>query len=111
MLTFVFAVALVWLKHIVRRCYVHLRRRGRILRQVVVVGANEEGRAIAEMLELAPELGYRVVGFVDDLAGSNGIKVLGPTADGPAIGGPATDGLAIDGPATDGPAPPSPAPA
>ena len=81
-LTFVFAVALVWLeRELVRRCYVHLRRRGRFLRQVVVVGANEEGRAIAEMLELAPELGYRVVGFVDDLAGSNGIKVLGRTAD------------------------------
>jgi len=81
-LTFVFAVALVWLeRELVRRCYVHLRRRGRILRQVVVVGANEEGRAIADMLELAPELGYRVVGFVDDLAGSNGIKVLGRTAD------------------------------
>ena len=81
-LTFVFGVPLVWFeRELVRRCYVHLRRRGRFLRQVVVVGANEEGRAIAEMLELAPELGYRVVGFVDDLAGSNGIKVLGRTAD------------------------------
>jgi exopolysaccharide biosynthesis polyprenyl glycosylphosphotransferase len=80
LLTTAFALAFVWLeRELVRRCYSQLRRHGRFLRRVVIVGANEEGRAIGDMLRLVPRLGYRVLGFVDDVASTNGINVLGPT--------------------------------
>jgi exopolysaccharide biosynthesis polyprenyl glycosylphosphotransferase len=42
-----------------------IRRRGRDLRQMVVVGTNARAICFARNLELQPELGYRIVGFVD----------------------------------------------
>ncbi|MGH8978685.1 MAG: sugar transferase [Acidimicrobiia bacterium] len=82
LLTAIFALVFVWLeRELVRRCYSQLRKHGRYLRRVIVVGANEEGRAIGEMLRVVPRLGYDVVGFVDDVSSSNGITVLGSTAD------------------------------
>lgn len=50
---------------IVRRCFATLRRRGRLMRKVVIVGSNLEGEALCHMLENDPALGYEVVGFVD----------------------------------------------
>lgn len=55
-------------REIARRLFIRLRERGRIVRQVIVVGANPEGRDIAAMLKAEPWLGYEVVGFVDDNA-------------------------------------------
>ena len=52
-------------RHVVRRVFERLRRGGRLLRQVVIVGSNSEGMALCEMLESEPGLGYEVVGFVD----------------------------------------------
>jgi exopolysaccharide biosynthesis polyprenyl glycosylphosphotransferase len=43
-----------------------MRRRGRNLRQMVVVGTNPRAIRFARKLELRPELGYRIVGFADD---------------------------------------------
>jgi exopolysaccharide biosynthesis polyprenyl glycosylphosphotransferase len=43
-----------------------VRRRGRNLRQMVVVGTNPRAIRFARKLELRPELGYRIAGFVDD---------------------------------------------
>jgi len=43
-----------------------LRRRGRALDRVVIVGAGETGRTVMGNLVARPELGYQVVGFVDD---------------------------------------------
>jgi exopolysaccharide biosynthesis polyprenyl glycosylphosphotransferase len=43
-----------------------LRRRGLGVRQVLVVGAGEVGRTVMRTIVARPELGYRVVGFVDD---------------------------------------------
>ena len=43
-----------------------LRRRGRNLRHVLLVGSNQRAVSIAESLRLERELGYRIVGFVDD---------------------------------------------
>lgn len=51
---------------VVRRVFQHLRRQGRMLRTVVIVGWNREGTAISDMLESEPALGYRIVGVVDD---------------------------------------------
>jgi exopolysaccharide biosynthesis polyprenyl glycosylphosphotransferase len=43
-----------------------LRRRGRNLRHLLIVGTNARARDIADRLESRPDLGYRLVGFVDD---------------------------------------------
>ncbi len=43
-----------------------LRKRGRNLRTVLIVGANTRGVQFAQKLESQPELGYRVGGFVDE---------------------------------------------
>ncbi|MDQ1397989.1 MAG: hypothetical protein QOG64_3248 [Acidimicrobiaceae bacterium] len=53
-------------REIVRRAFQFHRRRGRLLRPVLVVGANLEGLAISTDLTDDPTLGYRVVGFTDD---------------------------------------------
>lgn len=43
-----------------------LRRRGRNLRQVIVVGTNARAVDFANSILARPELGYRLAGFVDD---------------------------------------------
>ena len=42
-----------------------IRRRGRNLREMVVVGTNPRAIRFARKIEFRPELGYRIVGFVD----------------------------------------------
>jgi FlaA1/EpsC-like NDP-sugar epimerase len=54
--------------------------------RTLLVGAGRAGSLIAQELVLHPELGYRVVGFLDDAeekqgARINGIRVLGTCAD------------------------------
>ncbi len=60
-LIFVFGVRL-GIREILR----HLRRRGRFLHHVLIVGAGALGRELAQTLRGHPELGLRVVGFLDD---------------------------------------------
>ena len=43
-----------------------LRRRGIGVERVLIVGAGEVGRAVMRSIMAQPELGYQVVGFVDD---------------------------------------------
>jgi len=43
-----------------------LRRRGLAVDRVLIVGAGEVGRTVMRNLVAQPELGYQVVGFVDD---------------------------------------------
>jgi exopolysaccharide biosynthesis polyprenyl glycosylphosphotransferase len=43
-----------------------LRKRGHGIRRAVIVGAGEVGRSVMRSIVARPELGYRVVGFVDD---------------------------------------------
>ncbi|MCU1428501.1 MAG: putative undecaprenyl-phosphate glycosylphosphotransferase [Actinomycetia bacterium] len=82
LLTFCFALAFVAAdREATRRVFEALRRRGRMMRPVVIVGANGEGHAIADMLDSQPWLGYRVLGFVDDVRSSDGSRtVFGPTS-------------------------------
>ena len=42
-----------------------LRKRGRNLRDIVIVGTNDRALEFARRLVSRPELGYRIVGFVD----------------------------------------------
>jgi len=66
---------------VLRFGFERLRRRGRNLRYVLVLGAGERGQAFAAKLEGHRELGLRVVGFLDDdatFASSNRWPYLGP---------------------------------
>ena len=49
-----------------RSLLVALRSRGRNSRFVLIVGTNERAIAFAEAIRARPELGYHIVGFVDD---------------------------------------------
>jgi exopolysaccharide biosynthesis polyprenyl glycosylphosphotransferase len=63
-----------------------LRVRGRNLRFVLVVGTGRRAAQLVRSIENAPELGYRVVGFVDDVdLGAAGPRMLGRIADLPAV--------------------------
>jgi exopolysaccharide biosynthesis polyprenyl glycosylphosphotransferase len=57
-----------------------LRRRGVGLRRAVIVGAGELGRRIMQSIVAQPDLGYQVVGFVDDLRREDigRFRALGP---------------------------------
>ena len=75
-------------REVARRIFLRLRSGGRMVRYVVIAGANPEGRDIAAMLQAEPWLGYKVIGFVDDNASPRdpvpGVPLLGGVAD---IGG------------------------
>ena len=53
-------------REVARQLFRHLRRTGRLLRRVVIVGGNDEALELATMLAGDPNLGYEVVGFVHD---------------------------------------------
>ncbi|MDF1513368.1 MAG: undecaprenyl-phosphate glucose phosphotransferase [Anaerolineae bacterium] len=42
------------------------RRKGRVIRRVVIVGAGEVGRRVMRTVVARPDLGYRILGYVDD---------------------------------------------
>lgn len=70
-LIFVYAIALMILllvtARLVRRGILsYLRRRGTGILSVLIVGAGEVGRHVMRNLVARPDLGYQVVGFVDD---------------------------------------------
>jgi exopolysaccharide biosynthesis polyprenyl glycosylphosphotransferase len=70
----------------IRRLLRTLRTRGMLTIPTIVLGANEEGRALAEQFLSDPSSGVRVVGFVDDSLrpGStvvDGLVVLGGLED------------------------------
>jgi exopolysaccharide biosynthesis polyprenyl glycosylphosphotransferase len=51
---------------IVRRFQEGMRRRGRNLHYILILGTNRRAIAFASRIEAKPELGYRILGFVDD---------------------------------------------
>jgi exopolysaccharide biosynthesis polyprenyl glycosylphosphotransferase len=62
-----------------------VRRRGRNLRSILIIGAGRRGRSFAESIQRRPELGYRVVGFLDDSGGPGPAPLLGGIGDLPRI--------------------------
>jgi exopolysaccharide biosynthesis polyprenyl glycosylphosphotransferase len=54
----------------VRALFARMRRRGSMLRTVLIAGRNAEGNLVREMLEADPALGYNFAGFVEDLVES-----------------------------------------
>jgi Undecaprenyl-phosphate glucose phosphotransferase len=58
--------ATIFLRLLYRTALHMARRRGFDTRRVVIVGAREPGQVIADTITRAPELGYRVQGFLSD---------------------------------------------
>jgi exopolysaccharide biosynthesis polyprenyl glycosylphosphotransferase len=80
-------VALAYaVREAVRRTLERRWRAGVGLKRVLIAGAGELGRMVAERILHHRELGYQVVGFVDDRAGGDhlgyrGLPLLGTLAD------------------------------
>jgi exopolysaccharide biosynthesis polyprenyl glycosylphosphotransferase len=49
-----------------RACLMALRRRGGNSRHILIIGTNERATEFARRISSHPELGYHIVGFVDD---------------------------------------------
>lgn len=72
-------------RFVVRRIIYYLRHRGHFMAPAYIVGANEEGIAIAEQLMSAPIAGVNIIGFLDDTKNVGeevlpGVVVHGPTS-------------------------------
>ena len=65
---------------VARALFDRARRRGTMLRPVVIAGRNAEGQLVRSMIEDDPSLGYRFDGYVEDLVESE----PGPLPAGPA---------------------------
>jgi len=69
-------------RFLMRRVVRAMRRRGHLMASALIVGADEQGRAIARQLKSEADSGLRVKGFVDDFLPSgtpiqDGLRVLG----------------------------------
>jgi exopolysaccharide biosynthesis polyprenyl glycosylphosphotransferase len=80
------AIGLVWLSRLILDALLRdAHRRGRDLERVLVVGDGEQAQLVDEKIQVAPELGYRVVGFVGDSPSPRVEPVLGQLKDVPRI--------------------------
>jgi len=73
-------------RFLLRRVAYRLRRRGYFVSPTLIVGANEEGLALAEQLQRWTTSGLKLLGFVDDEKETgthllNGLQVLGNTGE------------------------------
>ena len=78
------AILLIWITRVIVDTIMRwFRARGVDVAGVLIVGAAEPGHIVLEKIRHAPELGYRVVGFVDDghPDARGGAPVLGTLAD------------------------------
>ena len=60
------SVLMVTSRVLLRLWLAALRRRGHNLRYMLILGTNSRAMGFARRIEANPELGYRIVGFVDD---------------------------------------------
>jgi len=59
-------LTIIFYRFTFRRLIYRLRQRGLFLKRSLIVGANQEGQAMAEQFRSVPTAGVHVVGFVDD---------------------------------------------
>ncbi len=91
LLVFVFGILFVGGgRFLVRRVLAWLHRRGRLRTRMLIVGANEQGQAIARQFRAAAGAGVDVVGFIDDFLPVGAPVPLGddPEATLRVLGGP-----------------------
>lgn len=66
---------------VARAMFDRARRRGTLLRPVLIAGRNAEGRLVRSVIDDSPHLGYRFEGFIEDLLqaqpGESPLAVLG----------------------------------
>jgi putative colanic acid biosysnthesis UDP-glucose lipid carrier transferase len=60
------AIMIITQKLLLQTILIELRKRGRNVRRMLVVGAKSTGMNFTEMLSQNPHFGYNVLGFVDD---------------------------------------------
>lgn len=77
-------------RFLIRQMRHHLRQYGLGVHQVLLIGAGDVGRMVMRTAVARPELGYHVIGFLDDnpAKGQTDIgpfKALGPTSNFPEI--------------------------
>jgi len=60
------AAVLVVSRLVMRMSLAHLRKHGRNLHYILILGTNPRAIEFASKIEANPDLGYRIVGFVDD---------------------------------------------
>ena len=79
--TLLVLVSLLAARISIRALFARMRRRGQMLRTVLIAGRNAEGNLVREMLEADPALGYNFAGFVEDLVetepGESPLALLG----------------------------------
>lgn len=75
-----------------RRVVQQLRERGYFVRKVIIIGANEEGRAIARQFQSNPRAGIKIVGFIDDKVNVD----TEPVSRIPALGSTASIGKLVE---------------
>jgi exopolysaccharide biosynthesis polyprenyl glycosylphosphotransferase len=83
-------ILVIGLRFSIRRVIYAARRRGHLLTPALIIGANDEGRALAEQLRNWPSSGLYITGFIDNHKPlgsfvSNGYKVVGRLDDLEAI--------------------------
>ncbi len=70
----VFIVFIIGTARLLRRAMLRtLYRRGYLVDRVLVIGSGEVGRGVIRTLLARPDLGFRVVGYLDDGSGENNI--------------------------------------
>ncbi|HEV7664550.1 MAG TPA: undecaprenyl-phosphate glucose phosphotransferase [Chloroflexota bacterium] len=81
------SIGLVWLTRVVLDALLReAHRRGRDLVRVLIVGDGEQAQLVEAKIRAAPELGYRVAGFIGNGAATAVVRpVLGGLADIPTI--------------------------
>jgi exopolysaccharide biosynthesis polyprenyl glycosylphosphotransferase len=60
------SLIMIILRIIKRLCLNYLRKRGFNTKNIVIVGSNSRALKFAEKISSAPELGFKILGFVDD---------------------------------------------
>ena len=75
---------------IIRICYLVYKRFFKRTKNILIVGAGQDGKLIAEEIQSRPELGMKVVGFLDDNMNNieeedSSIPILGLTYDSEAV--------------------------
>ena len=80
--------ALLFVERVVMRIVLHrLRQRGYNQKRVLIVGAGELGLRVAQTVQSNPEMGYELIGFVDDYLVNGiykkdyGLEILGRTTE------------------------------